>query len=197
MRRSDCETTSCLKSAGASSRPLSRIVRSSSSPASRPTGDARFCDCSAWTSCATLTPVACRSRGRISTTSSRSMPPTRSTVATPEMPRSRRVMSGSAIRVSSAPVETRRRQRQRHDRPVGRIELREDRLLHLRRQLVADPRDLVANLLRRLRGSFSKTNSTMMLREAVERARPHPVHAADAGNHFFDRLDDLALDDVG
>ena len=99
-----CETTRSLKSAGASSRPLRRIVRSFMSPSRRPTGAARFCACSALTTSATLTPDACRSRGRISTTSSRSMPPARSTDATPGIARSRRVMSGSAMRVSSAPV---------------------------------------------------------------------------------------------
>ena len=36
------------------SRPRSRIVRSSSSPVSRPTGAARFCACSACTTCPTL-----------------------------------------------------------------------------------------------------------------------------------------------
>ena len=197
MRPCDCDTTSCLKSAGESSRPFSRIVRSSSCPSSRPTGDARFCDCSACTTCPTLTPAACRSRGRISTTSSRSIAPTRFTVATPVMPRSRRVMPGSAMRVSSAPV--RPGDESVSDR-IGRsagIELREDRLLHLRRQVVANLRDLVANLLRRQPRVLREVELDDDVGEAVERVRAHPVDAADAGDHLLDRIDDLTLDDIG
>ena len=105
------------------------------------------------------TPAACRSRGRISTTSSRSMPPTRFTCATPEMPRSRRVMSGIGHARQLGAGQPRRRQRQRDDRPIRRIELREDRLLHLGRQVVADRRDLVADLLRRLAAGPSRSRT--------------------------------------
>ena len=45
-------------------------------------------------------------------------------------------------------------------------------------------------------GSFSKTNSTMMLPKPSSEFDVHPVDAADAGDHFLDRLDDLALDHV-
>ena len=103
-RPRDWAIGSRVKSAGVSSLPWRRMVRSSNWPLSRPTGAARFCDCSACTTCETLRPADCRSRGRSSTVSSRSTPPTTSTSATPGMPRSRLVMSGSASRVSSGPV---------------------------------------------------------------------------------------------
>ena len=92
--------------------------------------------------------------------------------------------------------QTRRRQRQRHDRPVGGIELREDRLLHLRRQLVANLGDLVADLLRRQPRVLREVELDDDVREAVERVRRHLVDAADAGDHLFDRIDDFSLDDV-
>ena len=105
-----------------------------------PTGTARFCACSACTTCPTLTPLAWRSRGRSSTTSSRSTAPARLTVATPLMPRSRRVMPGSASRVSSALVRPGDDSVSDTIGLIGRIELRQHRLFHLRRQLVPDRR---------------------------------------------------------
>ena len=80
-------------------------------PLRRPTGAARFCVCSASTTSPTPTPVACSARGSSSTVSSRSMPPTTRTSATPLTPRSWLVTPGSAIRVSSRPGQRRRRQR--------------------------------------------------------------------------------------
>ena len=68
----------------------------------RPTGTARFCDCNAPTTCATVMPAASIAAGLISTVSSRSMPPTTVASATPGMPRSKRVTPGSAMRVSEA-----------------------------------------------------------------------------------------------
>ena len=82
--RSRSATTSWSKSAGPSSRPCSRMVRSSSAPLSRPTGAARFCACSACTTCGDAdarglaAPAGCSS-----TVISRSMPPTTLTWATP------------------------------------------------------------------------------------------------------------------
>ncbi len=94
-------TTSCSNSRGDSNRPRRRMVRSSKSPVSRPTGAARFCDCSAITTCPTPIPAACSASGRSSTVSSRSSAPTTFTCATPPMPRSSRVRPGSAMRLSS------------------------------------------------------------------------------------------------
>ena len=197
MRPPDCDTTSCLKSAGESSRPFRRIVRSSSAPSRRPTGEARFCDCRACTSCPTLTPVASQiaradldhqlaldgadqvHRGHARDAA---QPP-------------RDVGIGHAGELRAG--EPRRGQRQRHDRPVRRIELREDRLLHLGRQIVADRRNLVADLLRGDLRVLREVELHDDVREAVERARAHPVDAADARDRLLDRIDDLALDDVG
>jgi hypothetical protein len=95
-------TTSRAKSAGVSSRPLSRMARSSSAPLSRPTGAARFCASSAWTTWATLIPAACMSAGRTCTVSSRSSPPTTVTCATPGTVRRSRTIMGSASRVRTA-----------------------------------------------------------------------------------------------
>ena len=71
-------------------------------PFTRPTGAARFCACSACTTCATLTFAACSLCGSTSTVSSRSTLPKICTSATPGIARSSRVMPGSASRVSSA-----------------------------------------------------------------------------------------------
>ena len=193
-RPCDCATTSCSNSAGVSRRPRRRIVRSSICPLRRPTGTARFCDCSACTTCATLTPAVCSRVGRSSTVSSRSTPPTTSTSATPGMPRSSLVMPGSASCVSSAPVSFVRRQRQRDDRQVGRIEARQDRLLHLERQLVADLRDLVANVLRRLLQVLLELEDGDDHAEAVQRVRLDLLDAADPGDALLDAIDQLALD---
>ncbi len=92
------------KSAGVSSRPSRRMVRSSSVPLSRPTGAARFCVCSACTTSPTPMPAACRACGLSAMVISRSMPPTTRTSATPVTPRNCRVRPGSAIRVRSPPV---------------------------------------------------------------------------------------------
>ena len=59
------------------------------------------------------------------------------------------------------------------------------------------PGDLVADLLRRLLRVLLEHELDDDVAEAVERARRHPVDAADAGDDLLDRLDDLALDDVG
>ena len=97
-------TTSRAKSAGLSRRPRRRMVRSVSGSLMRPTGAARFCVCSAATTSLMPTPVACSACGSSSTVSSRSMPPTTRTSATPLTPRSWLVTPGSTIRVSSGPV---------------------------------------------------------------------------------------------
>ena len=78
------------------------MERSSREPVTRPTGAAMFCSCSAWTTCATLTPAACRSLGRTCTVSSRSCLPNTVTSATPGMERSWLVIPGSTRRVSCA-----------------------------------------------------------------------------------------------
>ena len=46
-------------------------------------------------------------------------------------------------------------------------------------------------------GSFANTNSTMMFAKLSSEFDVHLVDAADAGDRFLDRIDHLALDDVG
>ncbi len=93
-------TTTLAKSSGVSSRPFRRMVCSSSFPVMRPTGAARFCAWSACTTCSTLNPAAWSAAGLSSTVSSRSMPPTTVTCATPGTERSSRTTVGSAMRES-------------------------------------------------------------------------------------------------
>ena len=92
------------------------------------------------------------------------------------------------------PLHLRGRQHQRHDRQVGRIEPRQDRLFHLRRQLVADLGDLVADLLRRLLQILLELEERDDHAVAVERVRLDLVDAADPRDAFLDAVDDLALD---
>ena len=106
-------------------------------------------------------------------------------------------MSGSARRVSSGPTHRLRRQHQRHDRQVRRVEPREDRFLHFLRQVVADLRNLVANFLRRLLQILFELEEGDDDAVAVERVGLNLVHAADAGDTLFDAIDDLALDALG
>ena len=150
--RCDCATTSCLKSAGESRRPLRRIVRSSSCPSRRPTGAARFCDLQRLHHL----PDARRRRpadraGRISTASSRSMAPTTFTSATPGMPRSRRVMSGSAMprQLGAASASCDDSVSETIGRSAGSNCVRIGSSISGGRSLRIC-RDLVANLLRRL-----------------------------------------------
>jgi hypothetical protein len=89
-------------SSGDARRPLRRIERSSSAPFTFPTGAAKFCICSACTTCDTPTPAACNAPGLSSTVSSRSSLPGTVTSATPPMERNSREIPGSASRVSSA-----------------------------------------------------------------------------------------------
>jgi len=91
-----------MKSPGSSSRPCRRICRSSSTPLMRPAGAARFCCCSAATTCAVPIPFASSACGLSSTVSSRLTAPFTVTSATPPRARSSRVMPGSASRVSAA-----------------------------------------------------------------------------------------------
>ena len=95
-----------VKSCTSSSRPLRRIVRSSSTPVMLPTGTARFCCSSAATTSVTLMLFACSAAGRNSTIISRFTPPVTSTFATPAMARSCRVTPGSASSVSCGAVSS-------------------------------------------------------------------------------------------
>ena len=47
------------------------------------------------------------------------------------------------------------------------------------------------------RGSFEKSNSTMMLPKLSSELERMPVHAADARDRLLDLVDHFALDDVG
>ena len=94
-------TTSCAKSSGLSRRPFRRIDCSVRRPWSCPTGAARFCPCTAWTTWAMVIPDEAMSPGRTSIEISRLAPPTTVTCETPLIPRSERVMPGSASRVIS------------------------------------------------------------------------------------------------
>jgi hypothetical protein len=87
-----------------------------------------------------------------------------------------------------------RRQHQRHDRQVRRIEPRQDRLLHLRRQLVPDRGDLVADFLRRLLQVLLELEERDDHAVAIQRVRLDLVDAADARDPFFDAIDNLAFD---
>ncbi len=192
-------TTSLAKSSGVSSRPLSRMARSSSAPLSRPTGAARFCASSACTTSATLTPAACRSAGRSSTVSSRSRPPTTLTCATPGTVRSSRTIIGSAMRVSVAVGISAERERQREHRLLRGIEPGEHRLLHLGRQVGPLGGDGVADVLRCLLDVLLEVEEDGELRQAVGRAGLGlgPVDPADGGERLLDRVDDLPLHRLG
>ena len=192
-----CVTTSCAKSAGVSSRPLSRIVRSSSEPLSRPTGAARFCACSAWTTSPTL------DAGRLQ----RLRLQLDRHLALDAADHAHFRDAGHAAQLADdagigEPRELGSRQRpgrrgQLHDRQVVRIEPREDRLLHLGRQVVPDLRDAVADVLRRLLQVLLEDELDRDHAEAVERVRLDLLDAADRRDLLLDRIDDLALDGVG
>ena len=177
--------------------PPSRIVRSSCTPSRRPTGTARFCADRAPTTSPMLTLAAVSASGRMLTVISRVLTPATSTSPTPVMARRRRLMPGSASTRQLGHRQRVGRERDRHDREVDRVDPREDRFLHLGRQVVADLVDLVADLLRGFLQVLLVLELDQDRGEAVERVRRHLLHAADAGDGLFDRLDDLAFDVVG
>ncbi len=94
------------------------------------------------------------------------------------------------------PGQRRRGQRQLDDREVVRIEAGQDRLLHLLRQIVADLRDAVADVLGRFLQVLREVELDGDDAEAVERVRLDLLDAADRGDLLLDRIDDLALDGV-
>ena len=150
-RRGRCgwRRRSARSSADFGTRPPRRIVRSSCTPSSRPTGAARFCAESAPTTSPMLTLAAVSASGRTSTVISRVL---RAGTVRPRRrrrcARSRRVMPGSASSVSCATDIVFDASASETIGKVRRVDPREDRLLHLRRQVVPDGVDLVANLLR-------------------------------------------------
>ena len=178
----DSDTTSRSKSAGAASRPRSRIVRSSRLPSSRPTGAERFCACSAPTTCATPTPAACSACGRSSTVNSRSIAADDRRLGhalqPPEPPDDARVGEQREFRAR----QRRRRQHERDHGQVGRVEPRQHRFFHLRRQVVADGVDLVANLLGGLLQVLLVRELDDEHRETVQGGRLDLRHAADPGD---------------
>ena len=128
-----------------------RIVRSSSAPFRRPTGAARFCACSACTTCADadagrLQRLRAELDGHLALDAADD------------------VDLGDAGDAAQLARDAGIGEARQLARPISvcddsasdtigrscRIEPREDRLLHLRRQVVADLRDRVADVLRRL-----------------------------------------------
>src|SRR5262249_51705197 len=97
-----------------------------------------------------------------------------------------------ARRVQGVRVE-----RQLDDRLVLRVEVREDRLLHFDRQLVANRRDLVPDVLRRLLDVLLENEVDGNVGEAVLRRALHAADAGNAGHRFLDTVEYFALDDVG
>ncbi len=82
---------------------------------------------------------------------------------------------------------------------IGRsvsLNLLDDRLLHLRRQIGADRRDRVAHLLRRDVQVLVEQELDHHHRVAVVRLAHDALHAGDRADLLFDRLEHLALDDV-
>ena len=87
-------------------------------------------------------------------------------------------MPGSARR------ELRRRQRcrgkrERHDRQVGVVVLPDDRLFQLRRQIGANARDRIADVLRRFRQRLRELELDHDAAEPVLRLPPHLLHTGD------------------
>ena len=96
--------------------------------------------------------------------------------------------------------EHRRRSRGRgeHEREHRRlrwIEARQDRLLHLGRQILALRRDRVAHILRRLLNRFLEVEEERALREPVDREAGGlvAIEPADSPHRILDGLHDLAL----
>ncbi len=87
-----------------------------------------------------------------------------------------------------------RGQRERHDRPVGVVQLLDDRLFHLRREVVPDPGDGVADVLRGLEELLLEDELDHDHGEAVLRLAQDLLHAADGGDGLLDGVEDLALD---
>jgi hypothetical protein len=90
----------------------------------------------------------------------------------------------------------RRREHEREHRRFRWIEASEDRLLHLRRQILALRRDRIAHILRRLLDRLLEVEEERALREPVDgEARGLvAIESADAPHRILDRLHDLALD---
>ena len=173
------------------------MVRSLISPWRRPTGTARFCDCSAMTTCATLDARRLHRRrvdldGDLALDRARHRDLGDVTDAT-QFVGDAGVGNLGQLRAGQVV----RGQRQRHDREVVRVEALEDRLLHLERQLVADLGDLVADLLQRFGRLLAELELGDDHAEAVQRLRVHLLEPADAGDALLDRIDQVALDLVG
>jgi hypothetical protein len=90
-----------------------------------------------------------------------------------------------------------RRQRQRHDRTIGVVELLDDRLLHLRREIGALGRDRVAQVLRGFGEILRELELDDDLPVAVVRLAVDVLDAADRGDLLFHRIEDFLRDAVG
>ena len=124
-------------------------------------------------------------------------PPTTFTCATPATARSSPPIWLSASCVSCGTVRLVDVSASETIGKIVRVEPLDDRLEDLLRQLAADGRDRVANILRRLIDGLLEHERDDDLREAIGRRRVDLVDAADARQSILDAVDDLALDDVG
>ena len=89
-----------------------------------------------------------------------------------------------------------RRNRDRDDRPIRVVELLDDRLLHLRRQIGANGRNRVAHFLRRDVHVLAEQELDHDHRIAVVGFADDSLDARDRADLLLDRLEHLALDDV-
>ena len=89
--------------------------------------------------------------------------------------------------------QRRRRQRHRHDRTVRIVELLDDRLLHLHRQVGALGRDGVAQILRRLHQVLAELELHHDEAVAVVRVAVDVLHPTDRRDLLLDRVEDLLL----
>ena len=190
-------TTRLSNSAGFSRRPRSRIARSSSAPFTRPTGAARFCACERLHD---LRDADVRRLQLVRIDFDRQLALDLAEDLHVGHAGNRAQLARDA-RIGE-PRELgrrqhRRRDRDRDDRPIGVVELLNDRLLHLRRQIRADRRDRVAHFLRRDVHVLVEQELDHDHRVAVVRLAHDALHAGDRADLLLDRLEHFALDDVG
>ena len=84
-----------------------------------------------------------------------------------------------------------------HDRLIGRIEAREDRLLHLGGELAADGGDLVTDVLRGLLQVLLEDEEDGDVGETVLRRAADAVDTGDPAHRLFDAVEHLAFHHVG
>ncbi len=87
-------------------------------------------------------------------------------------------------------------QRQRHNGPVGVVQLPDDRLFHLVGKVVPHLRDGVADVLGRLQQRLLEQELDHDEAEAVLGPANDLLHPADRGDRFLDRVEHFLLDPV-